>query len=118
QLVAELPGRIFAGDFTHAYAVESSIRCVILLNENRRIGRVETVAQPLGITAIPERSHLHGEKSRGGIHVAEDFHPHRRDPRPHLGPASLYHVALADQTASRARPSNASRILPFSVACS
>src|SRR5215472_2354318 len=83
QLLAELPGGIFAGDFAYTYAVESAVRRVVLLNENRRIGRVETVAQPLGIAAIPERPHLYGEKSRGGIHVAQDFHPHRRYPRPH-----------------------------------
>src|SRR5215472_2619075 len=83
QLLAELPGRIFAGDLAHTDAVESAVRRVVLLDENRRIGWVEAVAQPLGIAAIPERPHLHGEKSRGGIHVAEDFHPDRRDPWPH-----------------------------------
>src|SRR5437879_4615396 len=82
QLLAKLARRVLARNFAYADAVKNAFGRIVLLNENRRVGSVQPVAQPFGIAAVMESPYLHGEKSRRGIHVAQDFHMHRHDAGP------------------------------------
>src|SRR5580658_7508050 len=83
ELFAELAGGIFAGNFADAYTKESAVRRIILLDENRRVGKIQAVAQSLRVGLILERTDLHREKSPSDIHARrENFHAHGHDTRP------------------------------------
>src|SRR5260370_9336969 len=80
ELLAKMVRRVFAGNPADAHAIKNTVGRVILLNEDRRVGGAEAVLETFGIAAVAESTHLHGEKSRGGIHSGrKHFHAHRHD---------------------------------------
>src|SRR6266700_3411824 len=67
QLIAELVRAILAGDFPDAHPVQQAVGRIVLLNEDRRVGNAEAVAETFGVGAIAKCAHLHGEESGRGI---------------------------------------------------
>src|SRR5580692_6668918 len=80
KLFAKLPRRVFSGDFADSHAVESAVRRIVLLNEDRRIGKIQAVAQTLCVAWIAKRTDLHGKKSARGIDTRrQNFYTHWHD---------------------------------------
>src|SRR5208283_248492 len=63
----------FTGNFADSQAVVDAVRCIILLDENRRIRSTQPATKALGISLIAERTNLNGEISGGYIDVAKHF---------------------------------------------
>src|SRR6266851_4232018 len=79
ELLPKLVRRVFAGNPANAHAIIHAVGRIILLNEDRRVGGAEAVAETLGVGAVAERTDLHSEKTGGGIDAAKNFHAHRHD---------------------------------------
>src|SRR5258708_16549716 len=79
ELLPKLVRHVFAGKPADAQAIIHAVGRIILLNEDRRVGGAEAVAETLGVGAVAERTDLHSEKTGGGIDAAKNFHAHRHD---------------------------------------
>src|SRR4029077_15106312 len=76
QLESELLRGVRTWNSPNEHAVEMSRRHILILNKNRLVAREYAVAQPLGVRAVREGPHLHGEVSNGGNRTGEQFDAH------------------------------------------
>src|SRR5437870_445643 len=79
QLLAQLARRVFAGNPADAHAIKHAVGRIILLNEDRRVGGVEAVAETFCVGALAESTDLQGEKTGSWIDAAKNFQAHRHD---------------------------------------
>src|SRR5580693_4869545 len=82
KLFAQLVRGVFSGNLADTHPIVQAVRRIVLLNENRRIGKIQAVAQALCIGLIAKRADLHGKKSASRIDTRrQDFHAHGNDAR-------------------------------------
>src|SRR5258708_1587443 len=76
QLHGELLRGVRTWNSPDEHTVEMSRGRIIILNKNRLVAREQAVAQALGVRAVRESPHLHGEVTNGGNRTREQFDAH------------------------------------------